>query len=101
MITVQDISTSIAKVVRGKHMTAMIKKISLIKPHIRRCFMAINSGPNQNGWQTITSIFSSTIRIPLALLTAFLVVCVSVIGFALVYRITTWIYVTFLARPFN
>ena len=63
--------------------------------------MAINSGPSQNRWQTIISIFSSAVRIPMALLTIFIVVCASVIGFVFIYRLTMWLFITLLARPWN
>ena len=63
--------------------------------------MAMNKGANQNGWLKLTSIFSATVRLPLAILTGFFVVCASVLGIILIYRITMWLYITLLAKSWN
>ena len=63
--------------------------------------MAINHSPNQNGWHRLTSIFSATVRVPLAILTAFFVACASVLGIVLIYRVTTWLYIKLLSTPWN
>ena len=102
MTTTHKTKIAATNIVSGPRIKKIIKIISKVIANIwRKHTMAMANGSSQNAWQAFVSIFSSTVRIPIALFTVFIVVCASVIGFALVYRITMWIYVTLLAKPWH
>ena len=52
-------------------------------------------------WSAVASMFASAIRIPLAFVAVFMAVCISILGAYFVFRLTMWIYVSFLAKPWN
>jgi len=76
-------------------------RISNIINWIRSIAMAIQipQAP-QDLWQTILNVFAWAWRIPVACFVVFTCGCIGFLGFVFVYRLTSFIYRTYLSVPF-
>jgi hypothetical protein len=54
----------------------------------------------QDLWQTVLNVFAWAWRIPVACFVVFTCGCIGFLGFVFVYRVTSFIYRTYLAAPF-
>ena len=92
-MTKEKISRVFMKIVRGKRINYITKKLAEIKTYIwRKLIMALSQQPSPDWWEFLRTVVTGAARIPIMIVSIFAVCCTSILVFLLVLKLTIFFW---------